>query len=250
MKIGIFGINGKMGKLLAEEILKSEDLILLWGVDPVNETPFKNIQISSSLEEMTVPDCIIDFSYHKHINSILEYALKYNCPLVIATTAHTNEEKALINKASQEIAIFSSANLSYGIKVLIDIIKQITNKLTDFDIEIEEIHHRDKNDAPSGTALQIAQAINDELINKKNITNGHQQKRKVNEIGVHAIRGGSIVGSHRILFISDDEVLEIKHEACSKTAFVKGAIIAARFIINQAPGLYGMKNLTFEGMKR
>ena len=244
MKIGIFGINGKMGSILAEQIVKDDALTLLWGVDPINTKPYQDIPIYQSLEEVEVPQCIVDFSHHSHIKAILDFALKFKCSLVIATTAHTEAEIALIKEASQTIPIFYSANMSYGIQIVKDILKLVTQQLEDYDIEIEEIHHRDKLDAPSGTAKLLAETINHEVRNKKWITNGHFGKRSNNEITIHALRGGSVVGTHKVLFLGNDEVIEISHSALSKVVFIHGAIKAIKFIGGMRPGLYSMDDLT------
>lgn len=228
MKIGIFGINGKMGSLLASEVINNPTCSLIWGVDPINLKPYKDIPIYDSLINVSKPDCLIDFSHHSHIYDILQYAIVNKVPLVIATTAHNEKEISLIKEASIKIPIFYSANLSYGIQVIKDILREYVKKLKSYDIEIEEVHHRNKFDAPSGTGKMLKDVINLQL---------------AKPINIHSIRGGSVVGTHKIMFMTDGEVITIKHEALSKEVFVKGALKAAKFIVNKQSGLYNMDDL-------
>lgn len=172
---------------------------------------------------------------------------KNNTPIVIATTGLNIEDDKKIEDASKNIPIFKSANMSIGVNLLIDLVKKAALALQDnFDIEIIEKHHNKKVDAPSGTALMIADAINEELDNSMEYKYGREgksAKREGNEIGIHAIRGGTIPGEHTVIFAGLDEIVEVKHTALSKNIFASGAVKAAKFIVNKENGLYKMENL-------
>jgi len=241
MNTVIYGACGKMGSLLLDHLLSDDRFDLMCGIDPL-VCSFTTIPIYTSLSDIDAPELIIDFSHPSNIDEILEYAVMNKIALVIATTGHSQLQKQLIIDSSKQIPIFYSSNLSFGIHIINKILKSITKELEDeFDIEIIEKHHRLKFDSPSGTAKLLASTIQSsskkdyKLINGRSIDSG---KRTNTEIGVHAIRCGGIVGDHTVIFASNDEVIEITHQALSKTVFVHGAIKAALFICNQAPGLY------------
>ena len=248
MKTVIYGINGKMGSLLAQFLLKDNRFDLVYGVDPLNDSDLGEISVYNTFLENPVPDVIIDFSHHTQISTILRYASTNKVPLVIATTGYSEIDKKLIFDMSKEIPIFYSANMSYGISLIRQMLKQFTTALeNDFDIEVIEKHHHHKVDAPSGTANLLINTIQE--VSQKHYQiipgrSGQTGKRTTSEIGVHALRGGSIVGEHTIVFAGVDEVIELTHKAESKAIFVHGAIKAALFIKDQNPGLYSMDDLT------
>lgn len=246
LKIIMHGCNGRMGQTIVNLIREDEDKIIVAGVSSdgqaLNAFPvYKNI--SECQEEA---DVIIDFSNTSALNDLLTFATSHNTPLVIATTGFSDEELNKIKETSKTIPILRSANMSLGINLMIDLLKKATSTLEkDFDIEIIEKHHNNKVDAPSGTALLLADTINDTLSEKttyKYDRHTEKQKRTKNEIGIHAIRGGTIVGEHTVIFAGEDEVIEITHTASSRKIFAKGAIHAAEFISKQENGLYSMQD--------
>lgn len=189
-------------------------------------------------------DCIIDFSNHASIKAVADYAVAASLPLVVATTGHTDEEKEIIREASRSVPVFFAANMSMGVALLCQMATLAAKTLPGADIEIVETHHNRKLDAPSGTALMIANAINTVRENAKFIFARHgMAKREADEIGIHAVRRGNIVGIHEVIVSTDYETITIKHEAHSRTLFAEGAIAAAAHLIGKAPGLYDMSSL-------
>ena len=246
MNILINGASGKMGGEGAKAIEGQADCKVVCGVDCVDNktTKFPIYTNINDIKEKV--DVIIDFSIPVATFEILKYAKKTKTPIVIATTGFTQEQLEEIEKASKEIPIFRSANMSLDINLMANIISQIAKILTDADIEIVETHHNRKIDSPSGTAILLADAINDVLENKKTYNFERMQKREPrskNEIGFSSIRGGNIVGEHSVKFFGENETLEITHTAYSRQVFAEGAIKAAKYLVNQKPGLYNMKNL-------
>lgn len=246
MNILINGASGKMGGEVARAIEGQADCKVVCGVDCVDNktTKFPIYTNINDIKEKV--DVIIDFSIPVATFEILKYAKKTKTPIVIATTGFTQEQLEEIEKAAKEIPIFRSANMSLDINLMANIISQIAKILTDADIEIVETHHNRKIDSPSGTAILLADAINDVLENKKTYNFERMQKREPrskNEIGFSSIRGGNIVGEHSVKFFGENETLEITHTAYSRQVFAEGAIKAAKYLINQKPGLYNMKNL-------
>ena len=197
----------------------------------------------SEVEELA--DVIIEFTHHSTIDDTLSYAIKTKTPIVIATTGFNDEELTKIKKASNIVPIFHSSNMSLGVNVLVKLVKEAAKSLNGFDIEIIEKHHNKKLDAPSGTAVMIANGVKEVLPDSEYIygRHGRSDKRSSNEIGIHAIRGGTIVGEHTTIFAGHDEVVEIKHSAQSKDIFAKGAIAAAKFLVKQEAGYYNMNNM-------
>ncbi|MGL5329688.1 MAG: 4-hydroxy-tetrahydrodipicolinate reductase [Peptostreptococcaceae bacterium] len=231
LKVIISGYSGKMGKVLAKCVAEDADLELV---------------TYSTLSDVTEKaDVVIDFSHHSTLDDVLEYTLKTKTPLVIATTGYNDEELNKIYEASKIIPLFHSYNMSLGVNVLLRLVKEATKVLSDFDIEVIEKHHNKKVDAPSGTAVMIANAIKEVLPNLENNYGryGREAKREENEIGIHAIRGGTIVGEHNVIFAGHDEIVEVKHTAQSKDIFAKGSIVAAKFLVKQEPGYYNMDNM-------
>ncbi len=231
MKILISGISGKMGQILKKDVIEHEKTTFVGGFDLVKD--FKeNIDF----------DVLIDFSHHTQIKDVIDFAVKNDKPLVTATTGLTTDDYQYIEKKSKEIPIFQSHNFSYGIQVLLKALNAVLPLVSDFDIEVIEKHHQYKVDAPSGTAKMIVEDIK-KVRKNAHVVNHYEQKRNKEDIGVHALRAGTIVGEHEILLASKDEMITIKHEALSKQIFSQGAIRAALFIKNKKTGLFNMNDL-------
>ena len=244
LKIIINGYSGSMGKVLTKCANEDSELEIICGASKDDlDVPFKTYHKMSEVEESA--DVIIDFSHHSTIDDTLSYAIKTKTPIVIATTGFNDEELTKIKKASNIIPIFHSSNMSLGVNVLVKLVKEAAKSLNGFDIEIIEKHHNKKLDAPSGTAVMIANGVKEVLPDSEYIygRHGRSDKRSSNEIGIHAIRGGTIVGEHTTIFAGHDEVVEIKHSAQSKDIFAKGAIAAAKFLVKQEAGYYNMNNM-------
>lgn len=191
-------------------------------------------------------DVIIDFSHHSALEGILAYCEASGCAAVICTTGHTDEEKALMKTASEKIAVFYSRNMSLGINLLLSLVRKAAATLEGFDIEIIEKHHHNKLDAPSGTALMLAEAAAETIPYDAEFVYERQsvrRKRAPEEIGIHAVRGGSIVGEHDVIFAGTDEVITISHSAASREVFAQGALRAALFMKGKKAGTYNMENV-------
>ena len=244
LRVIISGYSGSMGKVLTKCANEDSELEIVCGSSKDDlDVPFKTYHKMSEVEELA--DVIIDFSHHSTIEDTLSYAIKTKTPIVIATTGFNDEELTKIKKASNIIPIFHSSNMSLGVNVLVKLVKEAAKSLNGFDIEIIEKHHNKKLDAPSGTAVMIANGVKEVLPDSEYIygRHGRSDKRSSNEIGIHAIRGGTIVGEHTTIFAGHDEVVEIKHSAQSKDIFAKGAIAAAKFLVKQEAGYYNMNNM-------
>ena len=245
--IVICGANGKMGQTIYRCVRDRDDCKIIGGVD-LNTEKYADFPIYSSVSELPEkPDVIIDYSHPSCLSSLLEYCKTNGTPVVLATTGYSDEQISEIKKAASQIPVFFSWNMSLGINLLVELAKKATAILGDkFDIEIVEKHHNQKIDAPSGTALMIANAINETRNNEMNyVYDRHSQrkKREDNEIGIHSVRGGTIVGVHEVLFAGNDETITISHSAASKTFFAEGSVNAAIFIKNKEAGLYDMNSI-------
>ncbi len=250
VKILISGANGKMGHAVAAAVSGREDCVVSAGVDLYTKQ-YAEFPIFSKLSEVTEkPDVVIDFSNPAILDDLLDYCLVNGVPCVLATTGYSEEQIAKIKKAATSIPVFFSFNMSLGINLLVQLAKKAVSILGgQFDIEIVEKHHNQKIDAPSGTALMLADAINEELDNKYHYVydrHSKRQKREAKEIGMHAIRGGTIVGEHDIIFAGHDEVITLSHSAASKEVFAVGAVNAAVFLAKQDAGMYDMSQLMAE----
>lgn len=246
-KIVICGANGKMGQKVYECVSHSNDCKIIAGID-LNTDKYADFPIYKNISELTEkPDVIIDYSHVSCLTSLLTYCMTTGTPIVLATTGYSEEQISEIKKASTQVPVFFSWNMSLGINLLVQLVQKAANILGDqFDVEIIEKHHNQKIDAPSGTALMIANAINEAKDNKmKYIYDRHsrRQKREQNEIGIHAVRGGTIVGVHEVIFAGNDETITIEHSAASKNVFAEGSVKAAIYIKNCKPGLYDMKSI-------
>lgn len=247
-KILMHGCNGKIGRAITRLIKEQEDIEIVAGVDPYLELP-NTYPVFANINECNVTtDIVIDFSTASAVRPLIDYCLSQKLPAVICTTGLSEEDTTYLKEASKHVPIFFSANMSLGVNLLIALAKRATEILGDsgFDIEIVEKHHNQKIDAPSGTALAIADAINDTLDHEYTYRYDRstiREKRPKKEIGIHAVRGGTIVGEHDILFAGNDEFITLSHQATSKEVFANGAIKAAKFLAHKAPGLYNMDHL-------
>lgn len=242
------GCNGRMGKVISELVYNDENAEIVAGID-LKETTDNGYPVFTSFPACNVAaDVIIDFSSPVNIGEMLQYAQENQVPIVLSTTGLSEADIALVKEASKNVAILRSANMSLGVNTIMKVLKAVTNVLVDadFDIEIVEKHHNQKVDAPSGTALALADAIN-EVLDQEYTYNYDRspvrEKRKKKEIGIAAVRGGTIVGEHEVIYAGIDEVIEIKHTAYSKAIFAKGAIQAAKFLAGKGPGMYDMKDV-------
>lgn len=191
-------------------------------------------------------DVIIDFSHHTALPSLLEYATSTQTPIVVATTGHTEEEMAQMQEAAKKVAVFHSGNMSIGINLLTELCRTAAKTLgLDFDVEIIEKHHNKKLDAPSGTALMIANAIREERDETELVYDRHEVRRQrtPQEIGMHSIRGGTIVGEHEVLFAGNQEIITLTHTATSREIFANGALTAAAFMKGKPCGIYNMSDI-------
>lgn len=240
------GASGKMGGFVASAAESDNDISIVAGIDKVNNG--EKFPVFSSFSDINVDaDIIIDFSNVALLDSMLNYALAHNMPLVIATTGYSEEQTEKIKKASETIPIFFTFNMSVGINLIAALAKKAASILGDgFDIEIIEQHHNQKIDAPSGTAIMLANAVNSvfgDSLNYEYDRHSVRRKRPKNEIGIHSVRGGTIVGKHDVIFAGHDEVITISHEAQSKEVFAVGAVRAAKFLYGKNPGLYDMNSM-------
>lgn len=247
LKIIFCGISGKMGHATYQIIKDNKNFEIVAGVDAINDGSFP-FDVFKSFKDIKVKaDVIIDFSRPETLDDMLEYALLNNLKLVIATTGYSKEQEDKILKASKKIAILKASNMSMGVTLLNVLAAQAAAFLQDdFDIEITEVHHNQKVDAPSGTALTLANAVKEALNGDANFVYsryGKDCKRQKKDIGIHAIRGGSVVGKHDISFFGDNETITISHEASNRSIFAKGALKACLFLKDKKSGLYSMKDL-------
>ena len=246
IKVILSGCGGRMGKAVAAAV--GNEVRIVAGVD-INAASIdaSDFPIYESITEFSdKADVIVDFSHHSALPSLLDYAKATKTPVVVATTGHTDEELALMREAAKSVAIFHSGNFSIGINLIINLAKQAARTLgTDFDIEIIEKHHNKKLDAPSGTALMIANAVADERNESEYIYDRHsvRKAREPKEIGIHSVRGGSIVGEHEVIFAGANEVVSISHSAASREIFANGALRAAIYLAGKSAGLYSMTDL-------
>ena len=248
VKIIMHGCNGKMGQVVTKIVKEDAQCEIVAGIDKymgiANDYP-----VFESLEKCDVKaDVIIDFSNASSTDDLLDYCVKTKTPVVLCTTGLSEEQLAKVKVASKEVAILKSANMSLGVNMLLKLLQDATRVLAPagFDIEIVEKHHNQKVDAPSGTALAMADSINEVLEQEYTYTYDRSQerrKREKKEIGISAVRGGTIVGEHEIFFAGEDEVIEFKHTAYSKAVFATGAVEAAKFLKGKEAGLYGMQEV-------
>lgn len=246
IKLILCGSNGQMGRVIADQVSEMGGFEIVAGMDREDSHGYDFPTFEDINEFEGKADAIIDFSNPSTLPVLLKYSVDKKTPLVIASTGFSDQEVEDIKEASKKTAILYSGNMSLGINVLLSLVKKATSALEGFDIEVIEKHHNKKVDSPSGTAFMIADAIDKERDEKTEFVHGREgndTKRKPKEVGIHAVRGGTIVGEHSVLFAGVDEVIEIKHSAMSKKIFAVGSINAAKFLVNKETGLYDMDDL-------
>jgi len=242
MRVIVNGACGQMGQEITRQVkagVRGAELAAM--IDMRADQP----EVLASLDDFAgQADIIIDFSFHTGVGALLDYAVRRMLPVVICTTGHTEEEEAMIRRASESIPIFHSANMSIGVALLVLLAKQAAAVFKDADIEIVETHHKRKKDAPSGTALMIANAIR-EVRNDAPYKLGRagHDPRNEGEIGIHAVRMGNIVGTHEVMLSTETETITLKHEAHSRALFADGALAAAEYLVKQQAGFYDMYDM-------
>lgn len=246
-KIILCGCNGKMGKVIQSCVAAREDCRIVAGID-INTEVTGGFPVFSSLAECSLSaDVVIDFSHPSLLNELLEYCVKTQTPLVLATTGYSEQQIEQIHIAAKQTAVFFSFNMSLGVNLLVELSKKAAEVLGDqFDIEVIEKHHNQKIDAPSGTAIMLVDEINHTLDEQyKYVYDRHsvRKKRDKNEIGIHSVRGGTIVGEHEVIFAGRDEIVTLSHSARSKEVFAVGAVKAALYLSGKASGLYNMGDM-------
>ena len=246
IRVLINGCNGKMGQEVAKEIRVTQDVEVLCGVDRV-DTGDNSFPVFTNINDINViPDVIIDFSVPEATFNILEFAAKNKIPTVVATTGLSEEQISKLKEYSNDFPIFRSSNMSYEINVMAKLVAELAKKLNDSDIEIVETHHNRKIDSPSGTALILADSINEALDGQMTYEydrHSKREKRSKKEIGIHSIRGGNEVGKHSVIFFGNNESFEITHNCTSRSVFASGAIKAAQFVVHKDSGLYNMNDM-------
>lgn len=246
LEVMVNGCSGKMGQIVCDLVEQSKDFVLKCGFDR-NVTGEFAFPVFNKIENITEkPDVIIDFSVPVATFNILEYAVSNHVPIVIATTGFSEEEEEKIKEYSKKIPIFKSANMSYDIMIMRKLLQWLAPLLKDTDIEITETHHNRKVDSPSGTAEMLADSINTSLgnsLHREYNRHDKREKREKNEIGMHSIRGGNIVGEHTVQFFGEFETFELKHTSYSRNVFAEGAIKAANFLVTMPDGLYNMEDM-------
>lgn len=242
------GCNGRMGQVISDIAAADENVVIVAGIDFIKEQK-NGYPVYSNLSECDIPaDVIIDFASAIRFKEFLDDAIIKKLPIVLCTTGLSEEQLLQVEEASKEIAILRSANMSLGVNTLLKLVKTAAKVFNDanFDIEIIERHHNQKVDAPSGTALAFADAINEELQNEYSYNydrSKDRKKRDKKEIGISAVRGGTIVGEHDIIFAGQDEVIELRHTAYSKAIFGNGAVQAAKYLNGKPAGMYYMSDV-------
>lgn len=242
MKFIVHGALGRMGKVVEKTLSEEGHDLIKVDINFAEGEGYKSI-----LEVSEKADAIIDFSFHTATPDLLKFARETNTPVVLCSTGHTEEEKALIEQASKEVAIFYSGNMSVGIAVLSDLVKKAVRVMGNADVEIVEIHHNKKVDAPSGTALMLYNAVQEERQEVKKVVgrNGYCQKQP-NEVGISSVRLANVVGIHEVLISDGTQTLTLKHEAHDRSLFALGAVDAAKYMVGKGAGLYDMKKMLTE----
>ncbi|MCI8494219.1 MAG: 4-hydroxy-tetrahydrodipicolinate reductase [Lachnospiraceae bacterium] len=248
IKMIMHGCNGKMGQVITDICKEDSEIEIVAGVDPYSGVK-NDYPVFANIGECNVDaDVVVDFAAAAAVDGLLDYCMKHKMPVVLCTTGLSQEQLARVEEASRQTAVLKSANMSLGINMLMDLLQKAARILAPagFDMEIVEKHHNQKIDAPSGTALALADSINEALDNAyayKYDRTPERKKREKYEIGIQAVRGGSIVGEHEVIFAGTDEVIELKHTAYSKAVFAKGAVEAAKFLAGRSAGRYEMSDV-------
>ncbi|MDO4941382.1 MAG: 4-hydroxy-tetrahydrodipicolinate reductase [Lachnospiraceae bacterium] len=248
IKLIMHGCNGVMGQVISKIVEETDGAEMVAGIDRFDEG--KNCYpVFTDLQKCDVKaDAIIDFSAAPAVDALLDYAVEKQIPVVVCTTGLTDEQLKKLEDASKKVAILRSANMSLGVNTLLKLLKEAASVLAPegFDIDIVEKHHRRKLDAPSGTALALADAVNEAVDHEYEYVYDRSQRREQRpkkEIGISAVRGGTIVGEHEVIFAGQDEVIEFKHTAYSRAIFGKGAVSAAMYLAGKPAGLYNMSHV-------
>lgn len=243
------GCGGRMGEAVRKLISERGDATVIAGIDvnPASVGTASGFPVYQSITEFSdKADVIVDFSHHTALPALLDYAVKTGTPLVVCTTGHTDDELAAMREASGKVAVFFSGNMSIGINLMMELCRRASAVLgTSFDVEIVEKHHNKKLDAPSGTALMLADAIKDTREESEYVYDRHsvRRQRSSDEIGIHSVRGGTIVGEHEVIFAGNNEVITISHSAMSREIFAAGAVRAAAFLVGKPAGMYNMSDV-------
>lgn len=248
IKVLMHGCNGKMGQVVSRMVDETEGMELAAGVDRFlgRENPYP---VFESVEACDVPvDVVIDFSNAAAVDGLLDYCVNRRLPVVLCTTGLSEAQLEKVEKAAEQTAVLKSANMSMGINLLMKLLKDAAKVLAPagYDIELVERHHNQKVDAPSGTALALADSVNEALDHEYTYVydrSQYRKKREEKEIGISAVRGGTIVGEHEVIFAGMDEVIEFKHTAYSRSVFGKGAVEAAKFLAGKTAGMYDMSDV-------
>ncbi len=244
-KVIMNGCNGHMGRVISDLCAKDDSIAIVAGVD-IDTTQNYDYPVFANIADCAVEaEAIIDFSHVSCIDALLAYSVEKQLPVIVCTTGLSEEQNAAVMAASEKVAVLKSANMSLGINTLMELLKAAARSLATagFDVEIVEKHHNQKLDAPSGTAIALADSINeamDDMYDYKYDRSAERKKRDKKEIGIQAVRGGNIVGEHEVFFCGTDEVVTFKHTAYSKAIFGKGAIEAAKFLAGKPAGFYDM----------
>lgn len=248
IKVLMHGCNGKMGRIITDLVKGDDNVVIAAGVDGYTALP-NEYPVFESIEKCNVDvDVIIDFSNAKAVDGLLSYCVEKKVPVILCTTGLSEDQLEMVRAASGQVAVLKSANMSLGINLLMKMLKDAVKVLepAGFDIELIEKHHNQKVDAPSGTALALADSIREELDSEyvyKYDRSQVREKRDKKEIGISAVRGGTIVGEHEVIFAGADEVIEFKHTAYSRAVFGKGALEAAKFLADRPAGMYDMSDV-------
>ncbi len=244
LRVIVCGAGGRMGQEVCRIVESDQSCVLVAGVDRRGGAGL----LPSVFDYSGEADVLIDFSSHDAISEVLEYCEEKNVPVVLATTGHSETEKLRIEAAYERLPVFHSANMSIGVALLARLVKQAAAIFRGCDVEIIEKHHNRKIDAPSGTALLLADAIKSERPDANYVYGrGGIAKRETNEIGIHALRMGNVVGEHEVMFATDFETITLRHEAHDRALFAEGAVAAAKFLLDKEPGHYHMEHLLGEG---
>lgn len=247
LRIIMHGCNGRMGQAITRIVKEDNDMQIVAGIDPFDGV-LNDYPVYKSINECNIAaDVVIDFAFANAVDGLLDYCLDKKLPIVLCTTGLSDAQMDKVKEASKSIAILKSANMSLGVNLLIKLLKEAAPVLGNagYDIEIVEQHHKMKKDAPSGTALALADTINEALDNRYTYVydrTGRSEARE-NEIGISAVRGGTIVGIHDVIFAGEDEVITLNHTAYSRAIFAKGALTAAKFLAGKEPGYYDMQDV-------
>lgn len=248
IRVIMHGCNGKMGRVISGLVAEDSELTMVAGIDPIDDghNPYPVFADIAACD--VEADVLIDFSTAKVVDKLLDYCVEKKLPCVLCTTGLSPQQLQKVAEASEQVAILKSANMSLGINLLLKMLKEAAGVLAPagFDIEVVEKHHNLKVDAPSGTALALADSINEEFDNSYEYVydrSTRREKRSQKEIGISAVRGGTIVGDHDVIFAGTDEVITFSHTAYSKSVFAKGAVQAAKFLAGKEAGMYGMADV-------